>query len=245
MKKWMGAVLAAALLAGGLTAQADDLTLPAGEVLPLGSRVAVWRGEDSYFAPKLAELLSDPALVRAVAADYIDMGVYSRDEKAAAERMAETALDIIRQSRAYQLRSVSGNTMYTAYVLALPMELPLSEADQLRWNNWIRAYGEANGVSAEKLDHFKAHGELSESMKLGLEAAKMTVKKEGTSPGGVTYQLARTQLTPEILGYAAPIWLCALNTQKGDHLTVTVVLADQASGRYFAPILEKAAEAAR
>lgn len=30
MKKWMGAVLAAALLAGGLTAQADDLTLPAG-----------------------------------------------------------------------------------------------------------------------------------------------------------------------------------------------------------------------
>lgn len=228
MKKWMGAVLAAALLAGGLTVQADDLTLPAGEVLPLGSRVAVWRGEDSYFAPKLAELLSDPALVRAVAADYIDMGVYSREEKAAAERMAETALDIIRQSRAYQLRSVSGNTMYTAYVLALPMKLPLSEADQLRWNNWI-----------------KAHGELSESMKLGLEAAKMTVKKEGTSPGGVTYQLARTQLTPEILGYAAQIWLCALNTQKGDHLTVTVVLADQASGRYFAPILEKAAEAAK
>lgn len=36
MKKWMGAVLAAALLAGGLTAQADDLMLPAGEVLSAG-----------------------------------------------------------------------------------------------------------------------------------------------------------------------------------------------------------------
>lgn len=245
-KRWMGAVLAAALLAGG-AAGADDLTLPTGEVLPFGSRVAVWQGRDSYFADKIDAVLADPALVDAIAKDYIQMGVYGESEKADAERMAQAAADILRESRAYQLRSTAGNTMYTAYVLSLPMKLPLTETDLLRWNEWVRAFGEKNGVSPEELEALRRHGELSQSAALAVEMMDNAVRKEGTSAGGDAYRLAYTQVTPVLYDYAVPLWLCVLGTTKagGFNLTVTVLLADQASGRYFAPLVEKAAEAAK
>lgn len=246
-KKWMGAVLAAALLAGG-TAGADDLTLPTGEVLPFGSRVAVWQGHDSYFAEKIdAVLVADPALVDAIAKNYIQMGVYGESEKADARRMAEAVADIFRESRTYQLRSTSGNTMYTAYVLSLPMKLPLTETDILRWNEWVKAFGEKNGVSPEAREALSRHGELSQSVALAVEMMKNAVRKNGTSAGGDAYQLAYTQMTPAAYDYAVPLWLCVLGTTKkdGNNLTVTVLLADQASGRYFAPLVEKAVEAAR
>lgn len=245
-KKWMGAVLAAALLAGG-TAGADDLTLPTGEVLPFGSRVAVWQGHDSYFAEKVDALLADPALVDAIAKDYVQAGVYGQNETAEARRMAEAVADILRESRAYQLRSTSGNTMYTAYVLSLPMKLPLTETDILRWNEWVKAFGEKNGVSPEAREALSRHGELSQSVALAVEMMKNAVRKNGTSAGGDAYQLAYTQMTPAAYDYAVPLWLCVLGMTKkdGNNLTVTVLLADQASGRYFAPLVEKAVEAAR
>lgn len=245
-KKWMGAVLAAALLAGG-TAGADDLTLPTGEVLPFGSRVAVWQGHDSYFADKVDALLADPSLVDAVAKDYVQAGVYGQNETAEARRMAETAVGILRESRAYQLRSTSGNTMYTAYVLSLPMKLPLTETDILRWNEWVKTFGEKNGVSPEAREALSRHGELSQSVALAVEMMDNAVRKSGTSAGGDAYQLAYTQMTLAAYDYAVPLWLCVIGTTKkdGNNLTVTVLLADQASGRYFAPLVEKAVEAAR
>lgn len=245
-KKWMGAVLAAALLAGG-TAGADDLTLPTGEVLPFGSRVAVWQGRDSYFADKVDALLADPSLVDAVAKDYVQAGVYGQNETAEARRMAEAAVGILRESRAYQLRSTSGNTMYTAYVLSLPMKLPLTETDILRWNGWVQTLGEANGFSSEQLAALSRHGEVVQSAALAVEMMDNAVRKNGTSAGGCAYQLAYTQMTPAAYDYAVPLWLCVLGTTKkeGNNLTVTVLLADQASGRYFTPLVEKAVEAAR
>lgn len=233
-KHWMGAVLAAALLAGG-TAGADDLTLPTGEVLPFGSRVAVWQGRDSYFADKVDAVLADPSLVDAVAKDYVQAGVYGQNETAEARRMAEAAVGILRESRAYQLRSTSGNTMYTAYVLSLPMKLPLTETDILRWNEWVKSFGEKKGVSPEQL------------AALAVEMMDNAVRKNGTSAGGDAYQLAYTQMTPAAYDYAVPLWLCVIGTTKkdGNNLTVTVLLADQASGRYFTPLVEKAVEAAR
>ncbi len=247
MRKWMGAALAAALCLSPAAALADDLTLPSGEVLPLGSEVAVWRGADSYFAEKLDAVLADPALAEAIAQDFIEAGVYGESEKADAERVGQAVADIIRESRMYQLRSVSGNTMYTAYVLSLPLDLPLTEADTARWNRWAREFGEEAGVSGEALARLDRHGELSQSVKAGMEAAKLAARSEGTSAGGVSYQLSMTQLTPEAYDYAMPLWLGVLGTTKADggNLTVTVILADQASGRYFAPILAKAAEAAK
>lgn len=246
-KRWMGAALAAALCLSPAAAQADDLTLPSGEVLPLGSAVAVWRGEDSYFAGKIDAALANPSLGETFAKGWIEDGVYPASEKEAAERMGRAAAELLRESRVYQLRSVSGNTMYTAYVLSLPIDLPLTEEELTRWNGWVKELGTKEGLTEEALASLDAHGELAESVRIGMEAARMAVTEEGTSKGGVGYRLSMTQLAPTVWDYAMPMWLGVLGTTKagGGNLTVTVFLADQVSGRYFAPLLKQAAEAAR
>ncbi len=269
MKYWMSMALFAALSLGAATAQADDLTLPRGESIPLGARVAVWNGRDSYFAGKIDAWLADPALPKALADGFIEKGVYGKSERAEAEKLAGEVMQLIRDSRAYQLRSTVGNTMYTAYVFSLPIDLPLSEAETTRWQRWAETAARAGGLSEEELQKLSGHGEIAQSLEVGMkaamaagtaEAAKDTAPGEvtvsrfaasplraGVSKGGVSYKLNFVRVTTETFDYASPLWVGMLGTTKADgsDLTVTLLLADQASGRYFEPILTKAMEAAK
>ena len=142
MKKtaWTAAAfLAAACMASApAPVSADDLRLPSGEVLPLGDKVTVWRGSDSYFAGKLNGILEGDDFEQSMAQAVIDRGVYKESERAEAEQFAKETAELWRDSRVYQLRSVSGNTMYTAFVISLPLDVTYwqSEAETKRWETY-------------------------------------------------------------------------------------------------------------
>lgn len=236
MKSWIYAAGTAALLMlGSGTVRADDWTLPGGEILPLGRNVTVWEGKNSYLAPKVDEMLKSPELSGKIAEELIRLGVYGKDEKKAAQKTAEAAAAMLRESRVYQLRGVQGTTLYTACALSLPMELPLTEEETARWKAW-----------AEKAKTpLKGHGELAESIHALSEAAGLAEQESGRSKGGVSYTVSHVYAAPEIKGYAIPFYAFALGTTKDSRLTLTVVLTDQASGAYFEPFLKRGVEAAR
>ena len=147
MKKtaWTAAAfLAAACMASApAPVSADDLRLPSGEVLPLGDKVTVWRGSDSYFAGKLNGILEGDDFEQSMAQAVIDRGVYKESERAEAEQFAKETAELWRDSRVYQLRSVSGNTMYTAFVLSLPIDTAYwqAEAEDHRWEEYTEVHG--------------------------------------------------------------------------------------------------------
>ena len=151
MKKtaWTAAAfLAAACMASApAPVSADDLRLPSGEVLPLGDKVTVWRGSDSYFAGKLNGILEGDDFEQSMAQAVIDRGVYKESERAEAEQFAKETAELWRDSRVYQLRSVSGNTMYTAFVLSLPIDTAYwqAEAEDHRWEEYTESAGEDAG----------------------------------------------------------------------------------------------------
>ncbi len=214
--KLLHAVLAAALLLGGGAARADDLTLPTGEVLPLGRQVAVWQGKNSYFAGQVEAVLSDPVLPAAIAKDLLDKGVYGPGEVTQAADMAAAAAHLLRTSRAYQLRSITADTMYAAYVLSFPsVSLPKGAIPVQ--------------VSDDAEQDFPEGG------------------RAGQSRGGVTWWYRWVYIEPVISGYAMPLWFCTVETAKGEgkESTVTILVTDQASGKHFTPLLEKALEEAR
>ena len=210
------AALAAALILGGGAARADDLTLPTGEVLPLGRQVAVWQGKNSYFADMVEAVLSAPALPAAIAKDLLGKGIYGPGEVTQAADKAAAAAHLLRTSRAYQLRSITADTMYAAYVLSFPsVSLP------------------KGAIPAQALN--------------GAEPGLLEGGRAGRSRGGVTWWYRWVYIEPVISGYALPLWFCTVETAKGEgkESTVTILVTDQASGKHFTPLLEKALEEAR
>lgn len=221
MKWWQCAALAAAVLIGGGTARADNLILPSGEVLPLG-QAAVWQGSRSYFADRVGAVLADPTLPEAMAADLLQYGIYGPGEKDEAARTSATILSLLQACRAYQIRSVTSDTMHAAYVLSFPTEgiaLP--------------------GGMTQGAAHREANA-----------PAGAAVPGQGTASGrskrGISYSMAWMRIAPEINGYVVPLWVCTLETaREGQAPTVTLIVTNQASGAHFQPLLVKAAEEAQ
>lgn len=246
MKKLVCALAAAGLILTGGAARADDLHLPSGETLPLGKSVTVWQGSDSYFAPKVAEWLKDPKLTENLAKDFIQFGVYQESEKKEAETFAKGVVDVLQASRVYQLRGVKGTSMYTAYVFSLPMTLPLSSGDLVRWNQWWETHKAKWSDASGKVDSKnEGHGELAASVAEGLKWAKLMESDRGVSKGGVSYDLQKGYITPEYRGYVVPLFVYFIGTTKDGKMGMTFVFSDQASGKYFEPFLTKGVEEAK
>lgn len=247
MRKTICALAAAGLiLAGGASVSADDLKLPGGAVLPLGKEVTVWQGQDSYLAPKVAEALKDPRIPEELAKKFVEIGLYQKGEEAQAKELAQAVADLLQASRVYQLRGVHGTTMYTGYVLSLPISLPVSEADRERVLKWIELYEKKSPEAAKKIDEMQgAHGEFSESFALGKKYAQILEKQHGVSKGGVSYDISSGYITPEVQGIVVPLFVYCIGTTKDKDLTVTFVFSDQASGQYFEPFLKKGVEGAK
>lgn len=239
MKKtaWTAAAfLAAACMASApAPVSADDLRLPSGEVLPLGDKVTVWRGSDSYFAGKLNGILEGDDFEQSMAQAVIDRGVYKESERAEAEQFAKETAELWRDSRVYQLRSVSGNTMYTAFVLSLPIDTAYwqAEAEDHRWEEYTESAGMKTPETAAEIEAVKA-----------ITAVQQEQTAEGVSKGGLHWRSSSLWLAPEQYGWASPMYLVAFSIEGTDeeHLNITVVYAGQASGKYFEPFLAKALE---
>lgn len=244
MKKFLGAAaLSAALWLGG-TAFAADLTLPGGVVLPFAKDITVHAGSDSYFAKRINDELENPKLSEAIAVDLVKSGLYTEKEKDDAKFVAEGIMKYVRESRVYQLRAEADDVMYTAYAVSVPMSLPMSEEDTARWAAAVQKLKTL--ANKETLsEQLRMHGELAESIEAFLAASGLADKKTGVSKGGVAYETADAFTSIEQDGGVVPFYCYYLGTTKDDTLTMTVVFADQISGKYFEPFLKKATEAAK
>lgn len=245
MKKFLGAAaLTAALWLSG-TAFAADLTLPGGVILPFAKDITVHVGSESYFAARVNAELAKPELAGAIAADLIKSGLYTEGEKADAEFVAEGVMKYVRESRVYQLRAEADDVMYTAVAVSVPAALPMSEEDTARWTAAAQKIKEKFANKETLTERLRMHGELAESIEAVLTASGLKNKKTGVSKGGVSYETAGAFAVMEKDGMLSPFFCYYLGTTKDDTLTMTVFLADQASGKYFEPFLKKATEAAK
>ena len=125
--------------------------------------------------------------------------------------------------------------MYTAFVISLPLDVTYwqSEAETKRWETYAASAGMKTPETAAEIEAAKA-----------VAAVQREAAEEGVSKGGVRWRASSLWLAPEQYGWASPMYLSAFSMEgeDEDHFSVTVVYADQASGKYFAPILEKALE---
>lgn len=247
MKRWICGLAAAGLvLAGGMGVSADDLRLPGGAVLPLGKDVTVWQGKDSYLAPKVNGLLKDPKFEEKISEGLIQSGAFTASEKEEADFLAKEIAKYLQNSQVYQLRGVEGTTMYTAYVFSMPITLPLDAEELTQWNRVVKTVGDKVLKDPKALDdQLKAHGELSQSFAAAEKIAGDAKKKNGVSKGGLSYSESELYAEPYVEGIAVPLYVYGLGLTKGNTMTVTVVLSDQASGQYFGRYLKKGAEEAK
>ncbi len=244
MKKAITALLLGAACLAGPAAEADDLHLPGGGVLPLGPAVTVWDGSHSYMAGKVEEFLASPEAAEAVTKGLIQSGLYKDKEKKEASLFADSLLKIARASKAYQLRSVHGNTMYTAFVVSVPISLPVDSALQKEILSRAVLYEKSAGHEKEA-DMLAAHGEFSELYQWAEHLAKGGDIARGRSSGGIPYETVRIRTSYEYGNYAVPLYVWSLSQTREGQMVVTILWSDQAGGRYFEPYLKKAAEEAK
>ena len=244
MKKWIAAAVLAAALGAGGAAYADDLHLPGGGVLPLGPAVTVWDGSHSYLSGKIGELLASPEVTESMAEGFIQQGLYKESEKKEALALAESLMQIARSSRMYQLRSVHGNTMYTAAVLSVPITLPAAGDLQRELLARAAAYEKKMGHEKEA-EALAAHGEFSGLWHWAEGLMKDADTGRGTTPAGIPYEMVRLRTSYEYGNYTVPLYVYSLSQTRAGQMVVTIFWADQASGRYLEPYLKKAAEEAR
>lgn len=244
MKQWIAAAVLAAVLGAGGAASADDLHLPGGGVLPLGPAVTVWDGSHSYLSGKIGEMLASPEVTESMAEGFIQQGLYKESEKKEALALAESLMQIARSSKAYQLRSVHGNTMYTAVAVSVPISLPVSSELQQKLAARAAAYAKQMGHEKEAAA-LAAHGEWSELWHWAEGLMKDADTGRGTTAAGIPYETVRLRTSYEYGNYAVPFYVYSLSQTREGQMVVTIFWADQASGRYLEPYLKKAAEEAR
>lgn len=246
MKKMICALAAAGMILGGGSAWADDLHLPDGTVLPLGKDVTVWQGKDSYFAPKVNEWLKDPKFEKAVTEGVMKSGAFTEAERPQADFLAKEIIKYLQASQVYQLRSVSGTTMYTAYVFSVPVSLPLSADELNEWNEVVKTVGDKIKADPQFVEKKLAgHGELSQSVELAKNLAKAVAQDKGVTKSGISYDTAEAFVDPEAQGIVIPLYVYSVGLTKDKSMSVTVVVTDQASGQYFQPYLKKGVEGAK
>lgn len=244
MKKWLAAAAMAAALGMGGAASADDLRLPGGGVLPLGPAVTVWEGSRSYFSKDVNRFLESPEPAEGLAEGLVQYGLYEEKEKGEALQLAESMMRMARAGKAYQLRSVHGDTMYTAYVFSVPVGIPIPAEEQNLWLSLAERAEKKRGA-AEQAEDLAAHGELAQIWDTAMHVAQGIRRSRGVSAKGIPYEWSRIDLVQEHSGYAVPLSVYGISTYKEGVLAITVVWAGQADGRYFEPYLKKAAEGAQ
>lgn len=244
MKKAITALLLGAACLAGPTAEADDLHLPGGGVLPLGPAVTVWDGSHSYMAGKIGTFLSSPEAAEAVTKGLMQSGLYKDEEKKEAAALAESLMKIARSSRAYQLRSVQGNTMYTAVAVSVPIPLPVDSALQKELLSRAVSYEKAMGHEKEA-ETLAGHGEFSELWHWAEDLTTGAERARGRSSGGIPYETMRLRTSYRAGNYAVPFYVYGVSQTRKNQMVVTLFWADQASGRYFEPYWKKAAEEAK
>lgn len=271
IKKWAAAGMTALALAAGVSvARADSLTLAGGETVNLGQKVNVLDGDKTFFGAQLKDWLQRPSAEASVEKLLREKQVFGEDAPEYKE-LSRAAVSLLRTAKVYQVRSVADGTYYQGMMASLSLSdeelLQWKQYRDLAADGGKAAIGGADGPTSVYLTSGQAQQEAAEAAgtekkKDAGEAAKEAGKaekgllggavqvvsntswKEGTSRKGISYRYASARIDAVRNGFAIPLYVEGIIMKEKGRTTFTVFAADQASGKYFAPILEKALQGA-
>lgn len=271
IKKWAAAGMTALALAAGVSvAQADSLTLAGGETVNLGQKVNVLDGDKTFFGAQLKDWLQRPSAEASVEKLLREKQVFGEDAPEYKE-LSRAAVSLLRTAKVYQVRSVADGTYYQGMMASLSLSdeelLQWKQYRDLAADGGKAAIGGADGPTSVYLTSGQAQQEAAEAAgtekkKDAGEAVKEAGKaekgllggavqvvsntswKEGTSRKGISYRYASARIDAVRNGFAIPLYVEGIIMKEKGRTTFTVFAADQASGKYFAPILEKALQGA-
>lgn len=259
MKKWLAASLTAlAVTAGSMGVFADSLTLPGGEVMDMGSSVSVYPGERSFFGSQLHDWLMEPDAAKTVEKALEGAAVFPKDKDYSKE-FSEMAVSILRTGKVYQLRAAADDTFYQGMMVSLSV----SDSDMLK----LAMYGQTalsdekkpetetaavKDVSAVKEAAPAKDRAKEDSLDRALSLFRGAVKVEDhsswedrKSEKGLSYRTGDARLVLNKNGFMIPLYVKGVITRGEGKTVYTVFAADQASGRYFQPLLDKALKEAK
>lgn len=259
MKKWLAASLTAlAVTAGSMAVSADSLTLSGGEVMDMGASVSVYPGERSFFGSQLHDWLMEPDAAKTVEKALEGAAVFPQDKDYSKE-FSEMAVSILRTGKVYQLRAAADDTFYQGMMVSLSV----SDSDMLK----LAMYGHTalsdkekpetetaavKDVSAPKETAPAKSTANEDSLDKALSLFRGAVKVEDhsswedrKSEKGLSYRTADARLVLNKNGFMIPLYVKGVITRGEGKTVYTVFAADQASGRYFQPLLDKALKEAK
>lgn len=259
MKKWLAASLTAlAVTAGSMAVSADSLTLSGGEVMDMGSSVSVYPGERSFFGSQLHDWLMEPDAAKTVEKALEGAAVFPKDKDYSKE-FSEMAVSILRTGKVYQLRAAADDTFYQGMMVSLSV----SDSDMLK----LAMYGQTALSNKEKPETEAAAGKdasapketapakgtaKEDSLDKALSLLRGAVKVEDhsswedrKSEKGLAYRTGDARLVLNKNGFMIPLYVKGVITRGEGKTVYTVFAADQASGRYFQPLLDKALKEAK
>lgn len=265
IKKWAAAGMTALALAAGVSvARADSLVLAGGEAVNLGQNVNVLDGDKTFFGAQMKEWLQRPSAETAVEKLLRENQVFGEDAPEYKE-LSRAAVSLLRTAKVYQVRSVADGTYYQGMMASLS----LSDEELLKWEQYkdlavdgrkaaalqeaakAAEAAEKSGPAEKKKDTGAAVKESGESGKAekglfggAVQVVSNTSWKEGTSRKGISYRHASARIDAVRHGFAIPLYVEGIIMKEKGRTTFTIFASDQASGKYFAPILEKALQGA-
>ncbi|MEE0291837.1 hypothetical protein [Dialister sp.] len=262
MKKWLAVSMTAlAVTAGSMVVSADSLTLSGGEVLDMGSSVSVYPGERSFFGSQLHDWLMEPNAAVTVEKALEGASVFPKDKDYSKE-FSEMAVSILRTGKVYQVRAAANDTYYQGMMVSLSV----SDGDMLK----LAMYGHtalseeekskaaetakdnsgkvpaAKAGSSEKVP--AAEDSMDEAIVLFRGAVKVenhSAWEDRKSDKGLSYRTGDARLVLNKNGFMIPLYVKGVITRGEGKTVYTVFAADQASGRYFQPLLDKALKEAK
>lgn len=271
IKKWAAAGMTALALAAGVSvARADSLTLAGGETVNLGQNVNVLDGDKTFFGAQLKDWLQRPSAEASVEKLLREKQVFG-EEAPEYKELSRAAVSLLRTAKVYQVRSVADGTYYQGMMASLSLSdeelLQWKQYRDLAADGGKAAIGGADGPTSVYLTSGQAQQEAAEAAgtekkKDAGEAVKEAGKaekgllggavqvvsntswKEGTSRKGISYRYASARIDAVRNGFAIPLYVEGIIMKEKGRTTFTVFAADQASGKYFAPVLEKALQGA-
>lgn len=271
IKKWAAAGMTALALAAGVSvARADSLILAGGETVNLGQKVNVLDGDKTFFGAQLKDWLQRPSAEASVEKLLREKQVFE-EEAPEYKELSRAAVSLLRTAKVYQVRSVADGTYYQGMMASLSLSdeelLQWKQYRDLAADGGKAAIGGADGPTSVYLTSGQAQQEAAEAAgtekkKDAGEAVKEAGKaekgllggavqvvsntswKEGTSRKGISYRYASARIDAVRNGFAIPLYVEGIIMKEKGRTTFTVFAADQASGKYFAPILEKALQGA-
>ena len=255
MKKLLCIAFASAMLSAGY-AQAADLPLADGHVLPLDASISVHQGKDSYYGQNFNQLISSPEIEKKMVEAMKKNKNFSTLSETDKETMAKEAVRLLKDTQIGQIVSDTGDHVYQAFVLSCPMtkdsfaswetiSTHLPTKDTATPFDGISTWEEyqamlSSGITSQETQYDAA---ISLGDGLGEVIMNHTQWEQNRSRRGVPYMHYSLTSTQKMNRMLTPLYLSVLVTPGQDKLCFTLIATSSTDGLYFQPYIDKALEA--